>query len=215
MVTILPPTSTLLSARERSNTSSTLPEAEEPHLRDGFPSNSRVEVYHCSENGRLYDYWLYLAVGSGIYFDLGRTVAFPNAFVMARALNVSTAATPWCRKIDRAPGFYCNSARQLAATWNLLFHKTIDVLIKRGYDSVQLTRSEEHAIFKYEILDLRRPRATRNARPNGKDAPLAHACPQGVAAAHYYRGLGGTLPCVCNESVSTGCLNCGREWPVV
>eukprot|EP00326_Haptolina_ericina_P034454 CAMPEP_0181253082 /NCGR_PEP_ID=MMETSP1096-20121128/47826_1 /TAXON_ID=156174 ORGANISM="Chrysochromulina ericina, Strain CCMP281" /NCGR_SAMPLE_ID=MMETSP1096 /ASSEMBLY_ACC=CAM_ASM_000453 /LENGTH=171 /DNA_ID=CAMNT_0023350919 /DNA_START=12 /DNA_END=527 /DNA_ORIENTATION=+ len=39
----------------------------------GFANGSRVEVYHCTESHNGPNYWMYLAPGSGIFFDLGRT----------------------------------------------------------------------------------------------------------------------------------------------
>ena len=81
-----------------------------------YPDQQLVEVYHCYED--LEYYWMYLAVGSGIYFNLGRTIAARNAMALAHSLNVTAHVVfslrrfPRCWATHRAPGFHCASARE-------------------------------------------------------------------------------------------------------
>ena len=72
----------------------------------GFPSSSRVEVFHCAEREPAVaeDYWMYLARGSGIFFDLGRTIAFRDRYELFVALNATrTPAVPGCCVLVHGP----------------------------------------------------------------------------------------------------------------
>ena len=63
-----------------------------------------------------------------------------------------------CRMIDttRTPlGFYCESrANEMHQAYRMT-RLALATLFRRGYDSVQFVRTEEHGIFKFEIIDLR------------------------------------------------------------
>jgi hypothetical protein len=71
----------------------------------GVPDGGLAEVIHCFED--LDDYWMYLAVGSGIYFNVGRTAVARNALELATRLNVtmqievSTRRFPRCWRVRR------------------------------------------------------------------------------------------------------------------
>ena len=48
----------------------------------GFASHQRVVVYHCSDtfaDSPLLGFWMYLAPGSGVFYDLGKTLVARNA----------------------------------------------------------------------------------------------------------------------------------------
>ena len=42
----------------------------------GFRSHTKVEIMHYNTSGSYYALWMYLAVGSGVYLDVGNTIAF-------------------------------------------------------------------------------------------------------------------------------------------
>lgn len=214
----------------------------------GFPSHQKVEVFHCAEREPPHaeDYWLYLARGSGIYFDLGRTVAFRDRLELFVAMN-ATRRRPTggkCRYRGRrhryralkdgrgrvagvftAAGYHCATANDVA---NQQYHSlawSIGRLVALGYDSLQLTRSEEHGVFKYELVDLRqhagvrvvrRHHVTRDPLTGQTRAhnfitlrPPSRACPNAKAIVYYSRE-GGAAPCRCTERAASGCLQCAR-----
>ena len=53
----------------------------------GFTSGTDVEVYRCA-SGPVHEYWMYHATGSGIFFQLGMTIAFRDRATMS-ARNAS------------------------------------------------------------------------------------------------------------------------------
>ena len=104
-------------------------------LRNGVPSDGWVEVHRCGDrhatsrsggSRSVGDLWMYLARGSGVHYNVGRTlVARDKADLQRRAGNVTRLkdAFAWARA--------------------------------RSFDSVQLTHSLEQRLFKFEIVDLR------------------------------------------------------------
>ena len=104
-----------------------------PGLDDGLPSHTLVEVMHRSEaryfrQQRGSGMWFYLAVGSGVYLDLGKTKVFADH---------RDAASLWCPNEWGDPGMSFCLTREGGA---------------RGYDTLQFTRRNED-IWKYEILE--------------------------------------------------------------
>lgn len=104
-------------------------------LRNGVPSDSWVEVHRCGDrhptsrssgSRSVGDLWMYLARGSGVHYNVGRTlVARDKAHLQRLADNATRLkdAFEWARA--------------------------------RSFDSVQLTHSLEQRLYKYEIVDLR------------------------------------------------------------
>ena len=86
------------------------------HPTDGYPSHSKVEVFHCAEpaSTRPNDYWMYAAKGSGVYFHLGRTLAARNRCELWQKVNVSQApfgyGPPRCRHTSRVRHLYRHGA---------------------------------------------------------------------------------------------------------
>lgn len=75
----------------------------------------------------------------------------------------------------------------------------------------QITHSEEHGIFKFEIIDLRQHATSAQELSHAKGVPLGlSACPRrGLGA--FYGGWGGTVPCgTCDGGRARvrGCLHC-------
>ena len=210
------------------------------HPRDGFRSFTRVEVFHCSEEAKAdsRDFWMYLAPGSGVYFDLGKTIAFADRCEMWRSTltplpRISWRHVPRCGRRHgdwltpnastfaslrpgRCPGFSCGTATELAQLVHRITFSAIDALARAGYDSVQLTRSQEHAIHKFEIIDLRQ-HVMMNASASHIDKQGAESrdwartpCPRRGNGA-FFRGWGGSEPCgVCDGKRARvrGCLHC-------
>ena len=155
----------------------------------GFPSHSRVEVYHCSEtkagptSGEL---WMYLAPGSGFFYDLGRTYVARNYTVL--------------RATTHGAVYFDDDSRALR-----------EQLRREGFDSIQYTHQFEDCIYKYEIVDLRGS-LRRGSKPTG-------ACPDQNLAHHFTRGWGGGSSCPCSQPASgerpshagQECLNCGER----
>ena len=140
---------------------------ESAHLQYGHASHKLVEVAHCYEDADDF-YWLYHAVGSGVWFDLGRTYVAKNAIALwfAPEVNVSISsmlAHSWrgrrtCRTVSTrnfAPGFYCGTSAEIMHQQYRMTRKALGTLAESGYDSVQFVQTEEHGMHKYEIIDLR------------------------------------------------------------
>lgn len=138
---------------------------EPPRLVHGHPDFAKVEVMHCYEDADDF-YWLYAATGSGVYYDVGRTYVAKDAFAMWRDTGVNQSrmlkhhyrGRRVCRTISEKifePGFYCVSRSEDMHQSYRMTRRALATLIERGYDSVQLTRTQEHGIHKFELIDLR------------------------------------------------------------
>jgi len=220
------------------------------HPINGFPSHTKIEVLHCAEECAtkgITDYWLYHAPGSGIYFDLGKTLVVRDRCGLWRSTNISYVvynnrrAWPRCVRYrnawdltrssldwfggllpHRCPGFWCGTAHELMRQTQSFTLHAIRQLIKDGYDSVQFTNSEEHGIYKYEIIDLRQHAKEDVMLQMGRVSAAtdigSRVCPGGdqgeqqagsgrsSALRHYYRGWEGRRgPCVrCSPSDQIG-----------
>ena len=122
------------------------------HPSGGFPSHTLVEIMHCAEEAEAdaRDFWMYIAAGSGIYFDLGRTVAFRDRCELWRSQRVPMPklsfrffprcgiyASDWLTgknatsdknatfaelRTDRCPGFWCGAAADTNSSFLLPVH---------------------------------------------------------------------------------------------
>lgn len=148
-----------------------------------FPSNTKIEVTHCSDDKEVQDNekkgsWMYYAKGSGIYFDLGNTIAFDN----------HNDAVNFFLKND---GDYC---------WNTECVKYFEKMISKakdiGYDSIQfLSHSDMRCGYiAHEIIDV-----------NGIGI---YSCPSEDSSTKFYmgykgrvslRGCDATKPCLNTE----------------
>ena len=133
---------------------------------------------------------MYLAVGSGIFYDVGRSYRWLGTDGGKHTSLLSYRANHSVSAHSRLPQF-------LEVTYD-----TFKTLRKEGYDSVQFPHTNEHNMWKFEIVDLR-PLDDTHQRDAG-----TKACPTAEAAAHFFSGWAGTLPCACQED-SRACLNCG------
>ena len=239
----------------------------------GAPSGTRIEAFHCAENNNQSSFWLYHAPGSGVFFDVGRTFVARNRCTLWAALNLTVSVSPrgkaarcqvhrhaWhghayikdaqvphttfaSLRMEHCPGFWCSSGYELQHQQYLLTKEAMERLVERGFDSLQLTHTEEHKIFKHEIVDLRQPWARRSGTRTATSADTsadtlgnrrdiqryrrvtldakvdepARACPRAHARHAYVQGWGGRLPCRCEERVSgqhPGCIRCARTVPL-
>ena len=173
--------------------------------------------------------------------------AFDDAF--AAMARMSVGVRPRCRLLDTAsgawsnrtarrtfgdlrradcPGYTCDGAygapRDVWQQGQLLTEAALRELVRRGYESVQLSHTEEHAIHKFEIFDLRQHVMPPSAAAGSSGAATTkgllrpHSCPRGAKAAqHYYQGWGGAVPCGCNASARIlagqprACIRCSPE----
>ena len=185
----------------------------------GVPSGAKVEVHRCAEDDRPDErlWWMYRAPGSGVFFDVGRTFAARNLYTLAAALNVSVRSR-YCRA-PRQPGTRppCANRREHMVLGFKLVAASVEVLAAAGFDSLQLTHTEEHGIFKFEIVDLRPLRAGAQGRQprRGQQPPpagsSARACPGPTARRSFWRGWRGVLPCGRCDARRGKCLNCANH----
>lgn len=113
------------------------------------------------------------------------------------------------------PGFWCASAQEMMAKSHSYTEAALKVLASRGFDSVQLTHTEEHGIYKFEIVDLRqryrKQQAVTDRHPikRTKFAPTPQpprVCPHNMDS--YYGGWGGNRPCRCRVTPARSCMHC-------
>ena len=179
----------------------------------------RAEIFRCVARDRVESLvWMYHAPGSGVFFELGRSLVARNLYALAAALNVSVRSR-YCR--TGTPGMRppCANRREHMAHGYRLISASAEAAAARGFDSLQLTHTEEHGIFKFEIVDLRPLRLSRGvARQGGKadGTRPQDACPRPGDAArqrHYWRGWGGRTPCTrCGGGRGGGeCISCGAS----
>ena len=158
---------------------------------------------------------MYYAPGSGVWYDLGRTAIARDLYDLAAKHNVSVTSR-YCRK--GAPGVRppCANRREHMHHGTLLVSATARALASRGFDSFQLTHTEEHGLYKYEIVDLRQLRAGGAAKGGRVRALPPTPCPRsspslGEPLLRFSHGWGGKLPCrKCTPWRIPGCLSCGR-----
>ena len=109
---------------------------EEEDYRDAMPmeghaNDTWVEVLRYSADPPNMGFFMFHAPGSGIWFHLGRTIAFPNHAVALRRL------------CPQGCGNHSHGAPESRLAGRAL---------ELGYDSVQFTRFVEFSILKLEIL---------------------------------------------------------------
>ena len=109
----------------------------------GLPSNSWVEISHhgsdCVQDLLPVGYWSYLSPGSGIFFNLGRTMTFAGGYFHA------------CRYFYGKNDPRC----KLCCTPNHLI--VFEAALKAGLDSLQFPYSAPggQSSFTYEIMSLK------------------------------------------------------------
>lgn len=99
-------------------------------LQNGIPNHTRVEVSHVYRESKKRvesGYWMYAQVGSGVFYDVGRTVIFHEQ--------------------QEAESFMLGGKGRD-------FGQMCEIAKSRGFDSLQFTHRAEN-IFKMEILDCR------------------------------------------------------------
>ena len=111
----------------------------DPHLyprlgiSHGLPSHSRAEVAHrCCDPPGASGVWFFHAPGSGIWYDLGRTL------VMAVHGSVT-------QKLDRSLTCFEDGA---------CFTRVVAAARREGYDSLIFTAYHDEHVIEYEIIDL-------------------------------------------------------------
>ena len=172
--------------------------------RARFDSHERVEIYHdgsdCAGRGAV-GYWMYFAPGSGIFFDLGRTMTFSGGYKHA-CRHFLGADDQRCRGCCRPVHEALMSAARTA-----------------GLDSLQFpdSRPGSHEDVTFEIVSVlsrcdASERVTCSAErccggqasgPAHRQRSDAGACPP---AGLLSRGRSVRRPCTCNVSHDT--VNC-------
>jgi hypothetical protein len=95
----------------------------------GFASNQEVEVVHTFFDPPNTGFWFYFAVGSGVYLNLSRTIAFRTH---------EHALQTW-----KDAKYYRHLSTEA---------KIVNVARHLEYDTVQFTRFNEHRMIKHEIV---------------------------------------------------------------
>lgn len=203
-----------------------------------------VEVAHCVEATNQSQFWMYHAPGSGVWFDPGRTFVVRNRCELWSALNLTARISlrgPGARcaivaaswrvrppsslvafahvRLEACPGFWCGSSRELQHQQHLLTEQALRTLAGRGYESLQLTHTEEHAIYKFELVDLRQM-FQRRRRANSESP---RSCPNARGRGAFFAGWRGERPCHCDDERPpgaseallhgrwrSGCMQCSR-----
>ena len=161
-----------------------------PH---GAPSHTKVEVVHrqwgLDGAGK---YWMYLAPGSGIWFDLGHT------YVLSRHIDTDNTA-----RIELRAHL---SQNNVSFSHNATSRELLGQAIAAGlFDSIQQPAADEFGVHKYEIQALFPPTSTENATS-------ALTCPPKAISHSFSSGWRGRAPCHCKPS-SSCMLNCGDRTP--
>ena len=131
--------------------------------------------------------WMYLAVGSGIFYDVGRSFRW---FSVEMGRHI-----PMLEHV-------ANISLSHKATLPQILQAQYDAFMslrKRGYDSVQFPLTWENNMWKYEIVDIRTLDAISSYDMRKNDSnPGQKACPPSGVAAHFFSGWGqaNTLVCV-------------------
>lgn len=161
----------------------------------GFRNHTRVEVIHfgAGERALATGFWCYLAPGSGVWLDLGKTIVFPEHYDALQhftgcvpAVNASKSCR-WYQEPRHANRYA--PGRRVRAVLSTIYARAR----ASGYDTLQYTHRSE-GVYQYEVVDLRLPGDL-----------VADACGYRPAT---FSGWQGTQPCRCDGNLSI--MNCGR-----
>ena len=203
--------------RRRSREAWWLPVLRQPA---GFASHTRVEVFHdgsdCTPDdstggAAAIGYWMYLAPGSGIWFNLGRTLAFNGTYAAA------------CRGLAAAEDARTGVCSECCG----VVHRTmVREARAAGIDSLQILGSAPgDGMTRFvEIVDTNSDCDARDWRARGgrrrgrrrrRLSPCAdpHAHDSGACPPHGHLSVGRARasPCHCNTSAPH--LNCDLNCP--
>jgi hypothetical protein len=154
---------------------------DEPELSAGLPSDSVVEVRHICCDEELWwrprdGLWFYLAPGSGVFFNLGRTVVVSSHGELWYKLGCTRDFVDQTR--DEAFGDYDETNSPL---WILEYA----CARAKGFDSVQYTYFYEGTVVKYEVVHLQDVHRQQDG------------CPAPEHSWRYTSGWDGSRPCHC------------------
>ena len=97
----------------------------------GFANDTWIEVSRYLHDPKNMGFWMYISNDSGVWFNVGRTIAFPNH---AAAMRFFLPKQVGEKHQER---------------------KFIVEAYRKGYDSIQFTRFLEYGYMKYEIVFTR------------------------------------------------------------
>lgn len=115
---------------------------------NGFPNNSVVEIHHEYGDEEGCGYWMFLAPGSGISYNIGRTIVFQTHIECHKYFGY------W-------NGGHCWDSRY--------FNQMVMCGLKMGFDTIQFTNHPigSSGIAVFELVDLRQPgKQLKSGRPN-------------------------------------------------
>ena len=157
-------------------------------LNRGAPDHSLIEVQHmCCDGLRQggstrIGFWHYLAPGSGIFFNVGKTFATNSHATMREAVKRRTGC-------DAA--YLANEGISTAgATFDISF----ECLRLLGYNSIQFTHHMEHSFVLFEVVHL-----------NDMHDQAGDSCYAPEFEHKYRKGFDGSRPCNCKHYP-------GRSW---
>jgi len=154
-----------------------------------FPSSSRVEVSHCGDDYGNVGAWYYAVKGSGVFLNLGTTIAFRKH---ADAVRYFLNADCGDMNDECVPKF--DAMFQAAA--------------KKGYDTVQFLEHGDQRCG-LSAVEIVRTRANGGGKYGCGVLPTTSE-PQTT----YTRGWDATLPCDCKDDSQTtmsSCLKCSTS----
>ena len=118
---------------------SRLPVADRYGLMAGIPPHRKVEVYHCRDNiGMKGPFKMHRAIGSGIYYDVGKTHILHEQHGEFRFGEWKQSMLPF-HELDGYHRMFNSLGR-----WR-----------EAGFDSIQYPNQWEDGMHKFEIWDLR------------------------------------------------------------
>lgn len=164
----------------------------------GFASHERVEVMHTVGDARGSGMWFYYAKGSGIYFDVGRTVVYRDHLHAARELGI-----PCADLSGKAARFEFPKACADAVEGDSTAEHRFQLEATRrgaaaGYDSIQFARHPENHIWRFEIL-------ATNVFEDAVSLDGKSGCPARRYATRFSRGWGGVEACMCRAAPDINC----------
>jgi hypothetical protein len=146
----------------------------------GIANHTKVEVVHECCDGPNEGLWMYLMPGSGVFFDLGKTIVFEQHGAACEYFGKLSGAFTTCPWICCAPmnEFVWREAR------------------KQGYDSVQYmdTWMGGSDTSSYEVVDLA---STLDQAAKSVATPARKHCFGDESASRYTRGWSGQQACKC------------------
>ena len=176
--------------------------------QNGIPSDKWIEITHCCCDFDNNGYFFYVAVGSGIWYNVGKTIVFPDhidAYCFFYNINKNDLSIYDIECLNGGGSLNVNDT---------LDAKNARAAKEAGYDSIQFTfRYEKNdftqkAMYKFEIQDCRFI-GSQNDSPCFPDVLQPY-----IRAGWWKTELDGEPPLACEcetDNPNKPCLNCKNQ----